>query len=116
MKMKKSPPELVEFFGRLADGFPKAEQRILFGYPCLFVKGNMTAGLFQDSLFLRLGEKDRETFLKQKGSSIFAPMRGRPMKEYVVAPGPLLKSPAKLKAWLKKSIAYAETLLPKKKK
>ena|SRR5579863_5479755 len=116
MKMKKSPPELVEFFGRLADGFPKGEQRKLFGYPCLFVKGNMTSGLFQDSLFLRLSEKDRETFLKQKGSTVFAPMQGRPMREYVVAPPALLKSPAKLMVWLNKSVAYAETLPTKKKK
>jgi TfoX/Sxy family transcriptional regulator of competence genes len=116
MKMKKSPPELVEFFGGIVAGFPKAERRKLFGYPCLFVKGRMTAGLFQGQFFLRLSEKDWEAFSKLKGSHAFAPMAGRPMKEYLVVPPALLKKPSKLKAWLKKSISYAETLPPKKKK
>jgi TfoX/Sxy family transcriptional regulator of competence genes len=76
----------------------------------------MTAGLFQDSMFLRLSERDRDSFLKLKGSSVFAPMAGRPMREYAVVPPSLLKSPAKLKVWLKKSVLYAQTLPAKMRK
>ena len=58
---------------------------MMFGYPCLFVKGHMAAGLFQEDVFVRLGEPDRAAVL-QLGGRAFEPVPGRPMREYVILP------------------------------
>jgi hypothetical protein len=41
-------------------------------------------------------------------------MPGRPMKEYVVVPDAVVKSPTKLRAWVGQAHAYAKTLSAKK--
>jgi TfoX/Sxy family transcriptional regulator of competence genes len=93
--------------------FAQAERRKLFGYPSAFANGNMFAGLFQESLVLRLPEAERAKFLKLKGAHPFEPMAGRPMREYVVVPDAMLKSSRQLRGWLAKSYDYARTLPPK---
>jgi len=88
----------------------------MFGYPALFLNGNMFAGTFRDQVVVRLGEKDRAALLKEKGAVPFAPMPGRAMKEYVVVPAALVSRPAALRAWLERALTYADTLPAKKKK
>jgi TfoX/Sxy family transcriptional regulator of competence genes len=78
--------------------------------------GNMFAGLYQDSLILRLPEEERARFLKLKGAQRFEPMPGRPMREYIVVPEGMLKSPKQLNTWLGRSFEYARSLPPKAKK
>src|SRR5437016_8744295 len=60
-----------------------------------FRNGNMFAGLFQDSMILRLGEADRLA-LSKRGGRPFEPMPGRPMREYVVVPAKVVGDPAEL--------------------
>ena len=115
MAWKKSPPELVDFFDDVASTFPSAQRRKMFGYPCIFVNGHLTAGLFQDSFILRLPESERTAFLKLRGAAPFEPMKGRPMKEYVVAPPALIGKLAGLLPWARKSAAYAASL-PRKRR
>lgn len=79
---------------------PTVVRKKMFGYPVAFVNGNMFAGLHQRSLVLRLGEKERAEFLRQKGSAQFEPMPGRPMKACVTAPSALLEDKAGLRRWL----------------
>lgn len=99
-------------FARATGSMAGTEQRKMFGYPAVFVNGNMFAGLFRDSLVLRLGEADREAFLALPGASPFIPM-GRRMKEWVVAPAAMTRSPARLSAWLDKALAHGRSLAPK---
>jgi len=106
---------MVERFERVMAPFP-VQQRKMFGFPCAFLVGQMVAGLFQDGLFLRLGTEDREAFLALEGASLFEPMPGRPMKEYVLVPQQILDSEEALRAWLEKSLAYVLALPPKEKK
>jgi hypothetical protein len=40
-------------------------------------------------------------------------MAGRPMRDYVVMPGPLVADPAELEPWVAKALAYAAALPPK---
>ena len=40
---------------RAARSLRGVEQRKMFGYPALFVRGNMFAGLVRDTMILRLG-------------------------------------------------------------
>src|SRR3989442_2029665 len=83
-KWRRAPDALIQQFGRAVEGLPGVESRKMFGYPAVFVNGNMFAGLFHDSMILRLNAEDRDTF---PGAAPFEPMPGRPMREYVVAPG-----------------------------
>lgn len=107
MQWRKSPPELVELFDRVLPDDARAERRKMFGYPCSFANGNMFAGLHQENLILRLGEKDRAEIAKITGTAPFEPMAGRVMKEYVVAGEKLLARPTELRRWVERAFDYA---------
>ena len=115
-KFTPAPEAVVALFHTAVEGLPEVEQRTMFGYPCAFVHGQMLTGIFQDRIMLRLSEADRATFLKQPGAKPFEPMPGRPMREYVELPPGVMNSPAALKRWIKRGLAYVETLPPKAKK
>jgi TfoX/Sxy family transcriptional regulator of competence genes len=84
----------------------------MFGYPAVFVGGRMFAGLFQDGMVLRLGDADRARFLALPGAIPFVAM-GRQMKEWVVVPPTVLRSPRALASWLGKALARTRALPPK---
>jgi len=65
---------------------PRITIRPVFGNISAFVNGNMFAGLFGNDLFVRLSEESRRELLDKKGASLLEPMKGKPMKEYVVVP------------------------------
>jgi hypothetical protein len=114
MRIKPSPPALVELFQALLP-MTGAEPRRMFGCPCGFMGGNLFTGLFEDKLFVRLAETDRATLLAQEGAQPFDPMGGRPMREYVVVPSPWLEGDDddELRAWMMTAARYARTLPPK---
>ena len=103
-----APDAWVRVFGEISAGL--GEHRLMFGYPCVFVNGNMFAGLFLSGLFLRLPESERETFLKLRGASQFEPMPGRVMREYVVAPPGMAKQPEVAARWLSRAFEYGSFL------
>jgi TfoX/Sxy family transcriptional regulator of competence genes len=112
-KWSKSPPELVAVFEKVMAGVPQAQTRQVVGYPAAFANGQMFAGLHQDNFILRLPDDEREAFLQRAGAQVFEPMPGRPMREYVVVPPPVLQSAKQLDGWLGKALAYAQSLPPK---
>ena len=112
-KWHAAPDELVRLFESTLRSVPEAQPRKVFGYPAAFINGQMFAGLHQDNLILRLPDDDRKSFLQHTGAKVFEPMPGRPMREYVVVPPPMLKSKAQLKTWFGKALAYAKSLPPK---
>src|SRR5437762_11749019 len=87
----------------------------MFGYPALYLGGNMFAGTFQDKVVARLSEQERAKATKA-GAKPFEPMPGRPMKEYVVIPPADVAKPAALAQWIERASTYAETLPAKEKK
>ncbi len=109
----KAPEEMVRLFENALKDFPMATQRKMFGYPCAFVNGNMFTGLFQEEMFLHLSDEDRAAIRKEYGTPLFEPMPGRPMREYVLVPHYVLKSPRLLRTWLTKGMKYAKSLPPK---
>jgi TfoX/Sxy family transcriptional regulator of competence genes len=115
-KWKRSPESLVARFGDVLPADPRIERRSMFGYPCAFLNGHMLCGLHQDDFVLRLPEASRARFLEQPGSRIFEPMTGRPMKEYVVVPAPVLANDAAIARWLRDGVDYLSGLAPKAKK
>ena len=54
MAWVKAPQALADLFAESVPDDPRVERRKMFGYPCLFVAGNMCAGVFQDRIFARL--------------------------------------------------------------
>lgn len=115
-KWKPAPPEAVAAFGGATSGLPEAEPRKMFGYSCVFSKGNMFAGLHEAGMVLRLPEEQRTEFLRLKGAKQFEPMPGRVMREYVVVPKVLLNTPEQLRSWVEKSLSYVSSLPAKAKK
>jgi hypothetical protein len=92
---------------------PAAVERTMFGCPCAFVGGNMTAGLYGDDWFVRLPADERAELLATDGARPFEPMPGRPMREYVVLPPSIVADDEALATWLSRAVAFAMTLPPK---
>jgi len=92
---------------------PLAQTKTVFGSPASFVNGHMFAGIQNESFFLRLPDAERVSFMQTVSAAQWEPIPGRPMREYVVVPAPLIEAPGQLNAWLGKSIAYVQSLPPK---
>ena len=115
-KWKPAPGGAVAAFEAATSGLPGAEPRKMFGYSCVFAKGNMFAGLHEGGMVLRLPDEQRTEFLRLKGAEQFEPMPGRVMREYVIVPKVLLNAPDQLRVWVEKSLAYILSLPAKPKK
>lgn len=87
----------------------------MFGYPSVFLNGNMLACVFQDRIMVRLSEADRADAISNVGGKPFEPSPGRAMREYVELPPHVAGDPSQLNAWLQRGRAYVQTL-PRKKK
>jgi TfoX/Sxy family transcriptional regulator of competence genes len=109
-RFEKSPPELVARFEAAAARQPIAQRRQMFGYPALFVGGNLATGLFADGWMVRLGEADLASLLAVPGAAVFAPMAGRTMRGYATLPADIVADDAALDGWIGRAIAYAATL------
>ena len=109
-KFEKSSPELVARFDATAARFPEAERRKMFGYPALFVGGNLITGLFAQRWMIRLPDDDREALLAVPGASPFEPMPGKPMKGYATLPDGVVADDASLDEWVRRAIAFGQTL------
>ena len=88
----------------------------MFGNVAGFVNGNMFVGLFGSDLFVRLPDADRAELLKQEGSSILEPMKGRPMKEYGTVPNSWRDEPDRTRAWVARSLNWVGAMPAKKPK
>jgi TfoX/Sxy family transcriptional regulator of competence genes len=113
MKFTPPPARLVRAFDAAVATLRGVERRKMFGYPAIFLRGNMVAGLVRNRMIVRLSETDRATFLALRGAKPFIAMRGRVMKQWAVVPPPMLKSRATLTRWLGRSLAHGRALPPK---
>jgi TfoX/Sxy family transcriptional regulator of competence genes len=110
MAWRKSPPELIAAFDAALPADRRVQRRSMFGYPCAFTGGNMFTGLHQENLIVRLPEAERARLLRQPGASIFEPMPGRQMKEYVAVPHEVVEDGEALRGWMTRALAYAASL------
>ena len=109
----KSPPELIEQFDSIAAGFPEATRRLTFGYPCLYVGGNMVSGLYESSWHVRLGPDDQRELEAIPGAATFEPMPGRPMTGFTLLPASIIDDDDAIRSWVGRAIEYGATLPPK---
>jgi TfoX/Sxy family transcriptional regulator of competence genes len=110
---KPSPPALVRAFGHALRSLRGVEERKMFGWPAIFVSGNMIAGLIRDQMILRLSVEDADRFLGLPRARPFVAMGGRRMKQWVVVPPAVVSSPARLTTWLARALAHGRALPPK---
>ena len=110
MQMPKSPPALIERFDTVAADFPEATRRLTFGYPCLYVGGNMVTGLFGDSWHVRVGKEDTDELLQLPGARPFEPMPGRPMTGFTLLPDAIVDDDAAVREWVGRAIAHVSTM------
>jgi TfoX/Sxy family transcriptional regulator of competence genes len=111
----KTPPELAERFTATVSALPGAQVRKMFGYPAGFVNGNLFTGIFASSWFVRLPDEARAE-LAAAGGSEFAPMPGRPMREYLVMPVALAGNPDAAEPWVRQALDFVSQLPPKAKR
>jgi hypothetical protein len=114
MAWLKSPQGLIDLFTECLPDDPRLERRKMFGYPAVFVGGNMCAGLFQDRMFARLSATDWAAL--PGGGDYFEPMPGRPMKHYAVLPDEVVAEEEALAGVLAAAVAFTASLPPKAKK
>ena len=100
-------------FEALIPADPEVAVRPMFGNLAAFHRGNMFAGVFGAEVMLRLGDTDRAALLQVPGTSVFEPMQGRPMKEYVQLPTDWQDAPAAARPWVARSLRFVGTLPPK---
>jgi TfoX/Sxy family transcriptional regulator of competence genes len=74
----------------------------------------MFAGVHEDTIILRLSEKDmQEIFAVYDEVRPFTPMAGRPMKEYAALPEDIAADREVFREMLGRSYRYAASLKPK---
>lgn len=115
-KWEKPSEELIALLNTLLEPF-ECNLRKMFGSVAYFVNGNMFAGVFEDTIFMRY-DIDTQKELKEKNQDVenFDPMGGRPMKEYLILPNLIIENIPELENWLELSYTYAKNLPPKQKK
>ena len=91
------------------------EYRPMFGCPAYFTGGNLFAGVWQETMMLRLSVDERAE-VTAAGGRPFEPMPGRAMKEYVALPPDMMADHDVARLWVRKAAAYAASLPPKEKK
>ncbi len=116
MHIPRADENSKEFFRSILPDDPGITIRPMFGNISAFVNGNMFAGLFGNDLFVRVSGESREELLDKKGASLLEPMKGKPMKEYVVIPKAWLNQPETVRLWVSQSLDWTSRLPPKKTK
>jgi TfoX/Sxy family transcriptional regulator of competence genes len=114
MEWTKSPQGLIDLFTECLPDDARLERRKMFGYPAVFVHGNMCTGLFQDRVFARLSDADKAAL--PGGGAYFEPMPGRPMKAYAVIPDEVVADETALAEVLAKAVALTAGLPAKERK
>jgi len=108
--MPKSPPALIERFDTVASDFPEATRRLTFGFPCLYVGGNMVTGLYGESWHVRVDKDDTDELLRLPGARPFEPMPGRPMTGFTLLPETIVDDDAAVREWVGRAIAHVSTM------
>ncbi len=115
LKIPRPDEESKNFFHSVLPKGTTITVRPMFGNMSAFVNGNMFTGLYGEDLFVRLSDNDSAELLKNKGASLFEPMKGRPMKGYFLIPRSWRQQPDQARAWVSKSLDWAAKMPAKKK-
>lgn len=117
-KMLKFSPELsASLEKKLKDYGISAKKQKMFGHEVFFLNGYMFTGANESGIFVHIGKDARDKALeKDSDVSLFEPMEGTVMREYLLLQKPVYSDEAELKKWLDQSCQYLLSLPPKKNK
>lgn len=77
----------IELFKHLAKEIPEVKESKMFGAECLKTPNGKAAAMFwKDCIVVKLTGEAYKDALSLDGTSLFEPMEGRPMKEWVQIP------------------------------
>ena len=112
----KPSPIVTELF--LSELLEEVTCRRMFGCHVGFINGNMIGGTWGDSVMLRLSPAHAEE-AREGGAQVFEPLKGKPMKNYLVLPSKFVDSPLGMRKWLGRAASFTGMMpakLPKPKK
>lgn len=112
MQMPKASEADKDFFRSILPDDRGVEVKAMFGNLGAFVNGNMFAGLFGQTVGVRLGELDRVVLEEIEGSGPFGPVE-RPMGGYTGLPKAWADEPEQASLWVAKAHSYVATWPPK---
>jgi len=86
-----------------------AEEKKMFGGIAFMVSGNMTVGVMQENLIVRVGLEDYEASLRKPGADLFHPT-GKPMAGWVTVVPEGHQTDEDLKYWIELALEFVKTL------
>lgn len=116
MKIPRADKTSIDLFKSLVPNDSEVTIRPMFGNISAFVNGNMFFGVFGNDLFVRLSAGDQIELLKKQGAANLEPMKGKPMKDYIILPRAWKDDSQTLRVWISKSLEWTSKLPPKKTK
>lgn len=116
MPMPRADAESRAFFDSLIPEEAGVHIRPMFGNLAGFINGHMFAGVFGADVFVRLPEAERTELLSAPGAAPFAPLEGRPLKEYVLLPSAWRDDPERARDWVARSLEWAASLPARERK
>jgi len=105
--------DLAERVRDLIGGRKGVIEKRMFGGLAMLVHGNMAVVIRgKGGLMLRVDPDDQDVLLDEPGVDE-AVMRGRPMRGWIIVGAAAVGTAAKLRNWVDRAMAYAESLPPK---
>jgi len=116
MHIPRPSQETQELFRTLVPDAPGVQVKPMFANLGAFVNGNMFAGLFGDSIGVRLPDESvRAQLLAAEGAGPYGPAE-RPMGGYVSLPEEWKDDPDRLREWVGVALEQVGRMPPKEKK
>lgn len=85
------------------------QEKKLFGGLALMVSGNMTVGVIQDDLIVRVGLRNYQAALDRKGADLFS-YTGKPMAGWIMVTPDGHQTDEDLKYWVELALEFVKTL------
>jgi TfoX/Sxy family transcriptional regulator of competence genes len=86
-----------------------AQEKKMFGGLSLMVSGNMTVGVIQDDLIVRVGLEKYQDALDKPGADLFTPT-GKPMAGWITVAPDGHRTDEALKYWIELALEFVKTL------
>ena len=86
-----------------------AEEKKMFGGIAFMVSGNMTVGVTQDDLIVRVGLEKYQDSLRKPGVDFFQPT-GKPMAGWIIVASDGHDTDEEMKYWVELALEFVKTL------
>ena len=102
---------LAERIRKQLEALPFVEKK-MFGGVGFLLGGNMSVGVYQDDLVVRVDPAKSSRLLGKPHARPFD-ITGRPMKGWLLVAPAGVRTDSQLRAWVKEGVEFASTLPPK---